>query len=81
VPLVYLAWRSIASGLGVCDRYVVQGCCARHMKMCCLILPWHDEDGSRTVLCLEYEQLQVGWYHSHPHITCLPSHVDVRTQA
>ena len=22
----------------------------------------------------------VGWYHSHPHITCTPSHVDVRTQ-
>ncbi|CAM9797011.1 unnamed protein product [Ectocarpus sp. 13 AM-2016] len=22
----------------------------------------------------------VGWYHSHPHITVLPSHVDVRTQ-
>lgn len=23
----------------------------------------------------------VGWYHSHPHITVLPSAVDVRTQA
>ena len=23
----------------------------------------------------------VGWYHSHPHITVLPSHVDLRTQA
>ena len=23
----------------------------------------------------------VGWYHSHPHITVLPSHVDVKTQA
>eukprot|EP00879_Flechtneria_rotunda_P024574 GHRR01026061.1.p1 GENE.GHRR01026061.1~~GHRR01026061.1.p1 ORF type:complete len:114 (-),score=21.40 GHRR01026061.1:147-488(-) len=22
----------------------------------------------------------VGWYHSHPHITVLPSHVDVKTQ-
>merc|ERR1740117_2023776 len=22
----------------------------------------------------------VGWYHSHPHITVLPSHVDLRTQ-
>ncbi|CAE7892724.1 BRCC3, partial [Symbiodinium necroappetens] len=22
----------------------------------------------------------VGWYHSHPHITCFPSHVDLRTQ-
>jgi BRCC36 C-terminal helical domain/JAB1/Mov34/MPN/PAD-1 ubiquitin protease len=26
-------------------------------------------------------QLQVvGWVHTHPHISCLPSHVDVRTQ-
>lgn len=23
----------------------------------------------------------MGWYHSHPHITVLPSHVDLRTQA
>lgn len=23
----------------------------------------------------------VGWYHSHPHITALPSHIDVQTQA
>ncbi|KAE8655680.1 Mov34/MPN/PAD-1 family protein isoform 2 [Hibiscus syriacus] len=23
----------------------------------------------------------IGWYHSHPHITVLPSHVDVRSQA
>lgn len=23
----------------------------------------------------------IGWYHSHPHITVMPSHVDVRTQA
>lgn len=22
----------------------------------------------------------VGWYHSHPHITVLPSHVDLNTQ-
>lgn len=22
----------------------------------------------------------IGWYHSHPHITVWPSHVDVRTQ-
>jgi len=22
----------------------------------------------------------IGWYHSHPHITCPPSHVDLRTQ-
>jgi BRCA1/BRCA2-containing complex subunit 3 len=25
-------------------------------------------------------QTVVGWYHSHPHITAMPSHVDVRTQ-
>ena len=23
----------------------------------------------------------VGWYHSHPHLSVVPSHVDVRTQA
>ena len=23
----------------------------------------------------------IGWYHSHPHITVLPSHVDIKTQA
>lgn len=23
----------------------------------------------------------IGWYHSHPHITVLPSHVDIATQA
>lgn len=23
----------------------------------------------------------IGWYHSHPHITVMPSHVDIRTQA
>lgn len=23
----------------------------------------------------------IGWFHSHPHITVLPSHVDIRTQA
>eukprot|EP01119_Soliformovum_irregulare_P022233 TRINITY_DN7567_c0_g1_i1.p1 TRINITY_DN7567_c0_g1~~TRINITY_DN7567_c0_g1_i1.p1 ORF type:complete len:142 (-),score=25.96 TRINITY_DN7567_c0_g1_i1:502-897(-) len=23
----------------------------------------------------------IGWYHSHPHITVLPSHVDIQTQA
>lgn len=32
-----------------------------------------DETGTLTRV--------VGWYHSHPHITVLPSHVDVRTQA
>ncbi|XP_058807435.1 lys-63-specific deubiquitinase BRCC36-like [Phymastichus coffea] len=29
---------------------------------------------------LEREMRVVGWYHSHPHITVNPSHVDVRTQ-
>mmetsp|Transcript_13655 Transcript_13655/g.20457 ORF Transcript_13655/g.20457 Transcript_13655/m.20457 type:complete len:457 (+) Transcript_13655:29-1399(+) len=28
-----------------------------------------------------FEQHIVGWYHSHPHITVFPSHVDVKTQA
>ena len=23
----------------------------------------------------------IGWYHSHPHITVLPSHVDIQTQS
>lgn len=23
----------------------------------------------------------LGWYHSHPHITVWPSHIDIRTQA
>ena len=27
-----------------------------------------------------FEEKVVGWYHSHPHITVMPSHVDVRTQ-
>jgi proteasome lid subunit RPN8/RPN11 len=31
-----------------------------------------EESGRKTTV--------VGWYHSHPHITCLPSHVDLRTQ-
>ncbi|KAG7484715.1 hypothetical protein MATL_G00053220 [Megalops atlanticus] len=37
--------------------------------------------------CVNYHSLLwrpmrvVGWYHSHPHITVWPSHVDVRTQA
>jgi BRCA1/BRCA2-containing complex subunit 3 len=31
-----------------------------------------QETGQRTRI--------IGWYHSHPHITVLPSHVDVATQ-
>jgi len=31
-----------------------------------------DIDGSECAV--------IGWYHSHPHITVLPSHVDVKTQ-
>lgn len=30
---------------------------------------------------LKYSVRVLGWYHSHPHITVCPSHVDVRTQA
>ncbi|PVD18887.1 hypothetical protein C0Q70_21444 [Pomacea canaliculata] len=30
---------------------------------------------------LERPMRVIGWYHSHPHITVWPSHVDVRTQA
>ncbi|KZC09662.1 Lys-63-specific deubiquitinase BRCC36 [Dufourea novaeangliae] len=30
---------------------------------------------------LNYTVRVLGWYHSHPHITVCPSHVDVRTQA
>jgi len=33
----------------------------------------HNSDGS--------ELRVIGWYHSHPHVTVLPSHVDIRTQA
>eukprot|EP00002_Diphylleia_rotans_P013250 TRINITY_DN2581_c0_g2_i4.p1 TRINITY_DN2581_c0_g2~~TRINITY_DN2581_c0_g2_i4.p1 ORF type:complete len:139 (+),score=23.90 TRINITY_DN2581_c0_g2_i4:56-472(+) len=29
---------------------------------------------------LKRETRVVGWYHSHPHITAPPSHVDLRTQ-
>ncbi|KAI8098444.1 JAB1/Mov34/MPN/PAD-1 ubiquitin protease-domain-containing protein, partial [Gilbertella persicaria] len=27
-----------------------------------------------------FPMMVIGWYHSHPHITVFPSHVDVRTQ-
>lgn len=34
------------------------------------------------IACAEKKPLKVlGWYHSHPHITVWPSHVDLRTQA
>ncbi|CAA0837252.1 Mov34/MPN/PAD-1 family protein [Striga hermonthica] len=36
-------------------------------------LPFTSKTGKTTRV--------IGWYHSHPHITVLPSHVDVRTQA
>jgi BRCA1/BRCA2-containing complex subunit 3 len=34
----------------------------------------------RLSIINENHQQIVGWYHSHPHITAMPSHVDVRTQ-
>ena len=34
------------------------------------------------LFCTALSYFQVlGWYHSHPHITVWPSHVDVGTQA
>lgn len=35
----------------------------------------------RMTLAIGRTTRVIGWYHSHPHITVLPSHVDVRTQA
>lgn len=44
------------------------------MARCAAVAERFSED-SQTVTRV------IGWYHSHPHITVLPSHVDVRTQA
>lgn len=38
--------------------------------------PW-----SACVCASGVETRIIGWYHSHPHITVLPSHVDLSTQA
>ncbi|TPX49556.1 hypothetical protein SeMB42_g01359 [Synchytrium endobioticum] len=41
-----------------------------------------DADMTRAIAEADTAHLQViGWIHSHPHITVLPSHVDLRTQA
>lgn len=38
-------------------------------------------EAERLTLELKRPMRVLGWYHSHPHITVCPSHVDVRTQA
>jgi len=40
------------------------------------ITSWDGAQPATTRRCF----LSPGWYHSHPRITVLPSHVDVRTQ-
>ncbi|KAL3876370.1 hypothetical protein ACJMK2_034222 [Sinanodonta woodiana] len=49
------------------------------------ISPEQLSDASTKAEHLAYELKRpmrvLGWYHSHPHITVWPSHVDVRTQA
>lgn len=39
-----------------------------------------SEDAERVTKRVRRRTRVVGWYHSHPHITDLPSHVDVGTQ-
>lgn len=38
-------------------------------------------EAERLAVELDRPMRVLGWYHSHPHITVWPSHVDVRTQA
>ncbi|XP_015586310.1 lys-63-specific deubiquitinase BRCC36 [Cephus cinctus] len=38
-------------------------------------------EAERLTVELQRPMRVLGWYHSHPHITVWPSHVDVRTQA
>ncbi|KAL4239626.1 BRCA1 BRCA2-containing complex [Mactra antiquata] len=38
-------------------------------------------EAERLAVELQRPMRVIGWYHSHPHITVWPSHVDVRTQA
>ncbi|XP_048505004.1 lys-63-specific deubiquitinase BRCC36-like isoform X2 [Athalia rosae] len=38
-------------------------------------------EAERLTVKLKRPMRVLGWYHSHPHITVWPSHVDVRTQA
>ncbi|KAJ8679732.1 hypothetical protein QAD02_015519 [Eretmocerus hayati] len=40
-----------------------------------------SSEAERLAQELERNMRVVGWYHSHPHITVFPSHVDVGTQA
>ncbi|CAA7025830.1 unnamed protein product [Microthlaspi erraticum] len=42
---------------------------------------WGASPQSRMTISTGRTTRVIGWYHSHPHITVLPSHVDVRTQA
>ncbi|KAG5379928.1 hypothetical protein IGI04_027770 [Brassica rapa subsp. trilocularis] len=42
---------------------------------------WGASPQSRMSISTGRTTRVIGWYHSHPHITVLPSHVDVRTQA
>ncbi|KAK2577275.1 hypothetical protein KPH14_003412 [Odynerus spinipes] len=38
-------------------------------------------EAERLTIELKRPMRVLGWYHSHPHITVCPSHVDIRTQA
>lgn len=38
-------------------------------------------EAERLAIELQRPMRVLGWYHSHPHITVCPSHIDVRTQA
>ncbi|XP_045141383.1 lys-63-specific deubiquitinase BRCC36 isoform X2 [Echinops telfairi] len=49
----------------------------RSLQSSCLRLPQRQRLAELTGRPMRV----VGWYHSHPHITVWPSHVDVRTQA
>jgi len=40
-----------------------------------------SQAADRLAVELKRPMRVIGWYHSHPHITVWPSHVDVRTQA
>ncbi len=40
-----------------------------------------EERASALTAATGVETRIIGWVHSHPHITVLPSHVDLRTQA
>ena len=40
-----------------------------------------SEEAERCGAAVERHTRVIGWYHSHPHITPYPSHVDLRTQS